>query len=205
MQGDKDAVEIPHIRKDKLCVYPAVGVAPNELSEVDDNDSILKIPPCEIFGIVDECSNAPSPPATPRQVPAQKRKKISRRTNTPLFGLIEDAYLRRKKKLTTSSYGEHITKLCKSFGCVVKTLQYCHSNNIWQQHSCFKNSLLLIDDNEQTADYQYFRGFLSIGDIAKVTSLPSLRVVALVNTYFWGRARSSKNVPQVGNSREFFI
>ena len=45
VQGDKDAVEIPHIRKDKLCVYPAVGVAPNELSEVDDDDTILKISP----------------------------------------------------------------------------------------------------------------------------------------------------------------
>lgn len=93
---------------------------------------------------------------------------ISTRTNTPLFGVIEDAYRRRHKKLMTPAYCERITNLCRAFGCVINCIE--------------KTQLLQVDDGV----WNYFRGFVPIEDIYKVSTLLSHRTAHLANTYGWG-------------------
>ena len=126
----------------------------------------------EVFGKINEIARSASPPPTVTLTDqvvllARKRSKISKRTNTPVFDTIEDAYRRRHKKLMIKSYRHHIVKFCKTFAVVVS-----------------ENTQLLKVSGGDT--WTYCRGFVTVDEMWKVAALLCHRVANLANTYVWG-------------------
>ena len=206
-QGDTDSVMVPHTRKNKLCVYPAMeNLVASELKESGVTEAIpdvIQIPECLVFGKIEECSRAPTPPSDRRVAPsfidenfngnvAHTRSKDPpppyppKRINTPVFGVIDGAYNRRHKHSMTTSYCRTIDLMCQAFGCVFETWQYSHALNKWTFNELQGTHMHANTEGRTTASLCCFRGFVAMGDLYTVSALVCHRVSIAANKYGWG-------------------